>query len=287
MLFSAHTAWRPLLKSVAAFSLALVVGCDSTSKPQADHGTSTASTVQKGEAIRVGMSGSYFPFTFSKADQLQGFEIDVWNELSKRLNRPVEFVTSNFSGLFGMLEAGKIDTISNQITKTDNRQQKYLFSDTYVYDGAQVVVHQDNQDIHGFKDLCNKTVSVNLGSNYEALLKEKDVSKCIDIKTYDTGFEHDVVIGRTDAFVMDRNSVLAVIKESNLPLKLAGDPIDYMENALPFRKDKESQALLKQVNLSLSEMRKDGTLKAISEKWFQTDISVKGQEPQVADQNAL
>lgn len=94
----------------------------------------SSATVQAATDVKVGMSGRYFPFTFVKQDELQGFEVDVWNEIGKRNDYKVEFVTANFSGLFGLLETGRIDTISNQITITDARKAKYLFSDPYVID---------------------------------------------------------------------------------------------------------------------------------------------------------
>ncbi len=71
-------------------------------------------TVQAATEVKVGMSGRYFPFTFVKQDELQGFEVDVWNEIGKRNDYKVEFVTANFSGLFGLLENGRIDTISKE-----------------------------------------------------------------------------------------------------------------------------------------------------------------------------
>lgn len=77
------------------------------------------------ETIKVGMSGKYFPFTFVKQDKLQGFEVDMWNQIGERTGYKVEFVTASFSGLFGMLETGRVDTISNQITITDERKAKY------------------------------------------------------------------------------------------------------------------------------------------------------------------
>ncbi len=80
------------------------------------------------ETIKVGMSGKYFPFTFVKQDKLQGFEVDMWNQIGERTGYKVEFVTASFSGLFGMLETGRVDTISNQITITDERKAKYAFS---------------------------------------------------------------------------------------------------------------------------------------------------------------
>lgn len=223
--------------------------------------------------VKVGMSGRYFPFTFVEKDQLQGFEVDLWNEIGKRNDYNVEFVTANFSGLFGLLETGRIDTISNQITITDERKAKYLFADPYVVDGAQLVVRKGNDSIKSTDDLAGKTVGVNLGSNYEQLLRELDKDGKINIKTYDTGIEHDVALGRTDAFVMDRLSSVEVIKKANLPLQLAGEPFERIENAWPFVKGEKGEKLRDEVNQALKAMREDGTLAEISVKWFAADIT--------------
>ena len=223
--------------------------------------------------VKVGMSGRYFPFTFVKQDQLQGFEVDLWNEIGKRNDYNVEFVTANFSGLFGLLETGRIDTISNQITMTDERKAKYLFSQPYVVDGAQLVVRKGNDKITSTDDLAGKTVGVNLGSNYEQLLRQLDTDGNIQIKTYDTGIEHDVALGRTDAFVMDRLSSLELIKKANLPLQLAGEPFEKIENAWPFVDGEKGEKLRDEVNNALAAMRKDGTLAEISIKWFDADIT--------------
>lgn len=223
--------------------------------------------------VKVGMSGRYFPFTFVKQDQLQGFEVDLWNEIGKRNDYNVEFVTANFSGLFGLLETGRIDTISNQITITKERQAKYLFADPYVIDGAQLVVRKGNDSIKSTADLDGKTVGVNLGSNYEQLLRELDKDGKINIKTYETGIEHDVALGRTDAFVMDRLSSVELIKKANLPLQLAGEPFERIENAWPFMNNDKGKALRDDVNQALKSMREDGTLAEISQKWFDADIT--------------
>lgn len=223
--------------------------------------------------LRVGMSGGYFPFTFVEQDTLKGFEVDVMNAVSDHLGREVQFVTANFSGLFGMLESGRIDTIANQITITDERQAKYLFSQPYVYDGAQVVTKRGNQEIEGVEDLRGKTVAVNLGSNYEALLRELPYADEIDIRTYDRNIEQDTALGRVDAFVMDRVSASQVIKEKPLPLELAGQPFSEIRNALPFRDDQAGRKLRDRIDAALSELKENGTLSEISQRWFGTDIT--------------
>jgi len=235
--------------------------------------TLSVAVAQAATEVKVGMSGRYYPFTFVEQDKLQGFEVDLWDEIGKRNDYKVEYVTANFSGLFGLLETGRIDTISNQITMTDARKNKYLFANPYVVDGAQITVRKGNTDIKSIKDLEGKTVAVNLGSNFEQLLKSHDKDGKIIIKTYDTGIEHDVALGRVDAFVMDRLSALELIKKTGLPLQLAGKPFATIENAWPFVDNEKGNRLQGEVNQTLAAMRTDGTLNTISQKWFGADIT--------------
>ncbi|MFG6178236.1 amino acid ABC transporter substrate-binding protein [Halomonas sp. THAF12] len=225
------------------------------------------------DTLKVGMSGGYFPFTFVEQDTLKGFEVDVMEAVAEEMGTEVEFVTANFSGLFGMLESGRIDTIANQITITEEREAKYVFTQPYVYDGAQVVVKEGNEAIGSVEDLRGKTVAVNLGSNYEQLLRELPHADEIDIRTYESNIEQDTALGRVDAFVMDRVSASQVIKEKPLPLALAGQPFSEIRNALPFRDTEADRALRDEVDAALSTLREDGTLAEISGHWFGTDIT--------------
>lgn len=223
--------------------------------------------------LRVGMSGQYFPFTFVEQDELKGFDVDIMNALAKEMGRDIKYETANFSGLFGMLESGRIDTVANQITITEERQKAYIFSDPYVYDGAQVVVKKGNTGIQGVEDLKGKTVAVNLGSNFEDLLRELPYADKINIKTYDSNLERDTALGRVDAFVMDRVSASQIIKEKPLPLELAGPTFSQITNAYPFQDTEDGRALRDEVNQALATLRENGTLASISEKWFGTDIT--------------
>ncbi|AKO53026.1 amino acid ABC transporter substrate-binding protein [Marinobacter psychrophilus] len=223
--------------------------------------------------IKVGMSGQYFPFTFVEQDELKGFEVDIMNALGKEMGREIIFQTASFSGLFGLLGTGRIDTVANQITITEERQQAYVFSEPYVYDGAQVVVKQGNTEVQDVEDLKGKTVAVNLGSNFETLLRELPYADQINIKTYESNIERDTALGRVDAFVMDRVSASQIIKDKPLPLALAGKPFSKITNAYPFQDTETGRALRDEVNQALKALRENGTLASISEKWFGTDIT--------------
>ncbi|WP_386080142.1 amino acid ABC transporter substrate-binding protein [Vreelandella sp. F11] len=250
---------RKLNLTLAALSLSVASGLFAISA-QAD-------------TLRVGMSGGYFPFTFVEQDELKGFEVDVMSAVGEITGDDIEFVTASFSGLAGMLESGRIDTIANQITITPEREAKYVFTSPYVYDGAQVVVRAGNDSVQGVEDLSGKSVAVNLGSNYEQLLREQPNADEIDIRTYESNIEQDVALGRVEAFVMDRVSATQVIKEKGLPLELAGQPFSTIENALPFRDDEAGREQRDRVDAALNELRESGELQKISEKWFDTDIT--------------
>ena len=225
------------------------------------------------ETIRVGMSGGYFPFTFVKSDELQGFEVDFMNAVAAETGDEVAFSTLSFSGLIGALDAGRLDTVANQITITPEREAKFVFTQPYVYDGAQVVVRKGNEDIKGVEDLRGKTVAVNLGSNFEQLLRALPFANEITIKTYESNIEQDTALGRVDAFVMDRVSSAQVIAESPLPLQLAGAPFSEIRNALPFRNDEAGRAMRDRVDAAITTLKENGTLSKISEKWLSADVT--------------
>jgi len=232
-----------------------------------------AATAQDADPLRVGMSGGYFPFTFVQQDELQGFEVDVMNAVAEEAGLEVEFVTMSFSGLVGALDSGRIDTIANQITITPEREAKFVFTQPYVIDGAQVVTREGNDEISGVEDLSGRTVAVNLGSNFEQLLRELPNADEITIKTYESNIAQDTALGRVDAFVMDRVSSAQLIKESPLPLELAGAPFSEIRNALPFRSDDAGTAMRDRVDAALTTLRENGTLADISQKWFDSDIT--------------
>ncbi len=233
----------------------------------------SAGVAQDQGVLRVGMSGGYFPFTFVQQDKLQGFEVDVMNAVAEQTGLKVEFVTMSFSGLIGALSSGRIDTIANQITITPEREATFAFTQPYVIDGAQVVVKAGNDTIKGVEDLPGHKVAVNLGSNFEQLLRDLPDADQIDIRTYESNIEQDTALGRIDAFVMDRVSSAQVIAKSGLPLALAGQPFSVIRNALPFRNDAEGLALRDKVDAALTELRASGRLTNISMTWFGSDIT--------------
>ncbi len=226
------------------------------------------------DPIRVGMSGSYKPYTYlDERGELTGFDVALWREIGRRVGRDVTFVTSDFSGLFGMLESGQIDTIANQITITPEREKTYLFTEPYVYYGAQLMVHADEMEISSLEDLKEQKVGVSLGSNYEEMVRK--FSDEIEVITYDSGSGsyQDLAVGRIDAVLNDRLALMTTVEESGLPLKLAGEPVEELFNAFPWLPIDRNGETVAQVNEAIRAMYADGTMQEISLKFFPVDIT--------------
>ncbi|WP_105617626.1 amino acid ABC transporter substrate-binding protein [Vallitalea okinawensis] len=234
-------------------------------------------TVEKKTTIVVGTGGSYPPYTFvDEKNNLTGFDVEVWEEIGRRLDMEIDFTVAAFSGLFGMLDNGQIDTIANQITITDERLEKYDFTAPYVYNGAQLVVHKDST-ISSLEHLKGKKVGVSLGSNYEQMLRAFDSNNELEIITYESysGALQDVALGRIDAVLDDMLAGKTFIEESGMDLKLGGDPVEEVINAFPFVKNEDNAELLEDINEVMTAMAEDGTLTEISLKYFPIDITKK------------
>lgn len=227
----------------------------------------------------VGTSASYIPWAFQENDEIKGFEMDVWKEIAERNNYDLEFKLGQFSGLVGMLDAGEIDTVAHQMSITDEREEKYYFSKPYAYSYYDIFVAKDS-DYKTKEDLKGKKVGCWLGGNGEATLRQIDdeYSLGFDIVTFDgASIEEEVMLGRLDALWQGEIKTKTVIEDNNLDLRQLNEKLIYETNAYPFRKDEKGKEFTEGTSEALESMREDGTLKKLSEKWFNIDTTNPGE----------
>ncbi|WP_019535862.1 transporter substrate-binding domain-containing protein [Paenibacillus ginsengihumi] len=240
---------------------------------------SNAGGAEEKKVLRVGATGQSYPNSYKDGDKLVGFDVEVIEKIAANLGYSVEWTNSDFSGLLGQLETGKIDTIANAVAVTEERKAKYNFSIPYSYAGVTIVTHQDNTNINTLDDLKGKTVAGVFGSQNVKNLEKFDTKGEIKVRTYENrdGAQNDVLNKRVDGYVNAKSSLLAEIKKQNLPLKFVGEPFHYEDVGFPFVKKDENAALIEQINAEIQKLRDDGTLKQISEKYFGEDITVKAE----------
>jgi L-cystine transport system substrate-binding protein len=270
-----HLPVRSMTRAAFLRLFALGVGgaialtaCTSTSTAP----ISSSSSNPSGEPLIVGTEGTYPPFSFRdlQSGDLTGYDIEVAQEVAKRLGRPVEFVPTQWKSMLASLDAKRFDFVANQVSVTPERQQQYAFSEPYTVSGAVVLVNNDNpKQIQGIDDLDGKVVGTTQGSNFADAAKEAGA----EVRFY-PGIAQvltDLQQNRIDAALNDRLYALTELKETNYSVKAVGEPFTTETTAFAFQKD--NTELQSEVNRVLNEMKQDGTLTTIAQKWFGEDVS--------------
>ena len=223
--------------------------------------------------LRIAMEGTYPPFNFkeAKTGQLTGYDVDVAKALAAKLGLKPEFVTTEWSAILAGLAAGKYDVIVSQVGTTAKRQQAFDFSQPYTYSSPQLIVRgNEGATYKKLDDLKGKTLGVGQGSVFE---QQARAVTGIEVKSYPAAPENlqDLAFGRIDAALNDSLMVPYLLKHSQLPIK-AGARVGAVERmGIPFRKG--SPKFKAALDKALGELQADGSLKAMSTRWFGSDAS--------------
>jgi L-cystine transport system substrate-binding protein len=239
-------------------------------------GTQTApknslETVKSQGKILIGTEGTYAPFTFHDKDgKLTGFDVEVAEEVAKRLEVKAEFVEVKWDGMFAGLDAKRFDMIANQVGIRADRQAKYDFSDPYITSRAVLIVAKDNNSITKFEDLKGKKSAQSLTSNYADIAKTNG-AEIVSSEGFNQSIDL-VLAKRADATINDSLSYYDLLKQKpDVAVKIAAEQSNASSSGLMFRKD--SKELVESVNKALADMKADGTYVNISKKWFGVDVS--------------
>ena len=275
-----------LLGMLAAFMLA---GCSSaktsestaasettTVESKVTEETTTAASSDSKTTFTVGFDQDFPPMGFVGDDgEFTGFDLDLAAEVARRLGKEIKYQPIAWDAKDMELSSGTIDCIWNGFS-TQNREDKYTWTKPYMKNDQVFVVRSDS-DINSFDDLAGKTVEVQIDSSAEAVLKENTklsdtFGKLQTVADFNTGFM-DLEMGGVDALAM--NSVVAnyqITKRDVEDFKVLDTPLSSEEYAVGFKLGNE--ALRDEVQKALDEMKDDGTLKTISEKWFGKDVTI-------------
>lgn len=234
---------------------------------------------QKGELI-VAMEGTWSPWTFhDEDDNLVGYDVEVAQLIADKLGVKVTFVEGEWDGLFAGLDAGRYDLVINGVEVTDERREKYDFSEPYGYIRTAVIVDGQNTDIQTFEDLKGKKTANTISSTY-AELAESYGAQVTGVDDLNQTFEL-LNTGRIDATLNAELTFYDYINahpEKNIKIAVLTDDASLV--CIPMRKGAESESLREAVNKAIDEIRESGELAKLSDKYFGNDIS---QEPKKAN----
>lgn len=228
-------------------------------------------TIKKIGTWKVGTEGTYPPFTFHDASgKLVGFDVEIAQEVGKKLGVKTEFVEGKWDGLIAGIDVRRYDAVINEVTITNARKAKYDFSDAYIVSKAVLIVKADNTSIKAFTDVKGKKLGQSLTSNFGKLAKDNGaVVVAVD------GFNQSIDLllsGRIDGTFNDSLSYYDFTKQKpDAKVKIAASQSNVDAQGILIRKgEAKLQAAL---NKALADMKADGTYAKISQKYFGADVS--------------
>jgi len=221
--------------------------------------------------LTVATEGTYRPFTFHDATgDLVGFDVEIAEAVAEKLGLEIVFQETQWDAIFAGLDAGRFDVIANQVSINPEREEKYLFSEPYTVSPGVIVVLEDDDSISSFDDLAGKTTAQSLTSNWYELAQASGAT----VEAVE-GWAQAVALlqqGRVDATINDNLTFLDYeTSEGPTGLKIAAETDDPAFNAFALTKD--SAALVAAIDQALAELRAEGVLAEISEKYFGVDVT--------------
>ena len=216
----------------------------------------------------VALDGTFAPHAMpALSGGIEGFNVDLANEIGERLGVSMDIVATQFSGILPGLAAGTYDFVVAPVTITEERAGNLLFSEGYLNTDFQFVVKAGTEEITSLEELSGKTIAVNKGSVYDSWAREKAEEIGWIVESYGTNSDAVQAVVSDRAFAnVAGNTVSAWAVKQNPAIELSYLYSTGLVWGMPFKKGDE--ALRDKVETVIECMKLDGTMAALSEKWF-------------------
>ncbi|AKP68142.1 transporter substrate-binding domain-containing protein [Companilactobacillus ginsenosidimutans] len=250
-----------LLTMVAAFVL-ILTGCSNSSNETKTKGTLT-----------IGLEGTYAPYSYRENGKLTGYEVEFGKALAKEMGLKAKFVPTKWDSLIAGLNSKTFDVVINNVGETKDRQKHYIFAKPYVASKSVLITKDGDSKVKSVDDLKGVKMAEGTGTdNYNKAKKfGANIVPSPDFATTMSMIKQ----GRVQATINSHEAFLTWAKDNkDSGLKAKVIPTNKIPNtkiAPIFNKD--STKLRDKVNKAEDKLRKDGTLKRLSIKYFGEDIS--------------
>jgi His/Glu/Gln/Arg/opine family amino acid ABC transporter permease subunit len=255
---------RRTILAVLLLAALVLTGCGSTA-------TNGDDPVESVGVLRVGTEGVYSPFSYHDpaTGQLVGYDVDVARAVADKLGVNIEFVETPWDSIFAALEAKRFDVVANEVTINAEREQKYDLSEPYSVGEGVIVTRADDDSVKSLDDITGKVAGETATSNWAQVARDHGAR--VEVVE---GFTQAIKLlnqGRVDVVINDSIAVYAYLAEtSDTSVKIATTTGEKSEQGFAARKN---SGLLPDLNKALDELRSDGTLADISQKYLKANAS--------------
>jgi len=226
-----------------------------------------AGCASKPTKVRIATDATWPPFESvnEQTKEIEGFDIDLMTAIAERAGLEIEFVNVAWDPLLAGMAQCQYDAAISAMTITEERKEKFLFSDPYFFAGQMVTVRIDNTKIAGKHDLSGKVVGAQIGTTGSF---EVEKIGGATLKTYDDiGLAmQDLINGQIDAVVADNPLVLGYVGEHPDKLKTVGEVFTDENYGIAVCKD--NTELVAKINAGLKAVKDEGLIEQFVEKWL-------------------
>jgi polar amino acid transport system substrate-binding protein len=249
-----------LLIAGLAFGL---IGCGGKEGPDA------SKSMQKNKMVRIATDAVNMPFEWGADTGVQGFDVDIGNEIAKDLGFEVKWIKSPFDRLFEILKNGEVELVISAISVSADRKTEFVFSESYFDSSATIAKRKDKVEIKGLSDLANRKVGVQAGTAGDKFMASQKTAAGVTVVRFPTFDDALGALNRTelDAVVGDEPILTYTIYKSYANLTTTGVRLTEEKFGVVTRKDEKE--LMAKVSKTIERLKKSGELDALKKKWFQ------------------
>ncbi len=214
------------------------------------------------KVLTMATNAEFPPFEYLEGEEIVGADIDIAMAIAEKLGRELKISNIDFDAALTGAATGKYDMAVAGITANDERRANMNFSIDY-YTASQAIIVMADSEIATAADLEGKTISCQEGTTGEQYLLDNGFA----IQSFKTGAEAITALtaGKVDAVVIDNAVALALSSKQEGKTKVLDEALTKEAYAIALKKGNDE--LTAEIDAALEELKADGTLKAIFEKY--------------------
>lgn len=262
-----------MLSMVLAGSMLLTACGGGNTQATEDTGSDTqqSETAEntEGGVLRMATNATFPPYEYYEGDEIVGIDPEIAAAIAEKLGMTLEINDMDFDPAIAAAQTGQADIVMEGLTVTDDRKEKINFTDSYAT-GVQVIIVPEDSDIQSVEDLEGKLIGVQQGTTGDLYCSDTPENGGFGEENVQKFTSGPVAVealknGQIDCVVIDNEPAKSYVAQ-NEGLKILDTEYVTEEYAIGISKD--NPELLEQINAALQELKDDGTIQSIIDKYI-------------------
>ena len=217
--------------------------------------------------LTMGTNATFPPYEYYEGEKIVGIDAEISQAIAEKLGLTLEIVDMDFNSLVSAVQSGKIDISAAGMTVTEDRLQNVDFTDSYST-GVQVVIVSEDSDIASVDDLAGKLIGVQDATTGHIYCSDDFGEE--NVIAYNSGAMAVQALkdGKVDCVVIDQEPAKNFVAV-NEGLKILDT--EYVTEDYAIAVAKENTALKDAINAAMAELKEDGTIQGILDKYISAE----------------